>query len=372
MRAPVASWTLCLLLVATLAHAQQAATPTAVAPTPSDFPRGKISGYIFGDWYDNLSGDPAHVYDAAGNDLGQANIDGKKVVTRDLNGFQMRRAYFQLDNDLSAKYATRFRLEADGRSLTSDGKIGVAVKAAYLAVKNLYTHADLYVGIVTTPMFENSEGYWGHRAIEKTIADFRGVGPSADQGFVLKGAVDPGRHAGYAVMIANGTGNRSETNRQKRVGLALPLRWKALRVEPYADYENVYGHRDRATWKLFAGYDLPRHGAVGYEFVQYVQHTATGPYVDQVGHSIFARIAPRPDLAGFARVDLWDPDRNAPNRVRQQLWIAGVDWQPTKNVHVMPNVEAMQYRRVGAGVVPPHHDLQARLTFYYKFSRPQS
>lgn len=357
---------LLLTLAAAGAHAQQA------APTPPDYPRGKISGYMFADWYQNLAGNPAHAYSGSGADPGQVNIDGNNVITRDLNGFQLRRAYFQLDNDLSAKYSTRFRLEADNRSLTSDGKVGVAVKAAYLQVRNLYTRADLYVGVVTTPAFENTESFWGYRSAEKTITDFRGVAPSADQGAVLKGAVDRNRMLGYTLMLANGAGNKPETNRQKRYGVALPMRWKDLRVEPYADYENVWGHKDRATYKLFAGCDLPKHAAIGYEVVESVQHTPTGPYTKQLGHSIFARYAPRPELAAFARLDLWDPNRNAPDRVTQQLWIGGLDWQPVKDIHVIPNVEAIQYRRVGNGVVPPHHDLQARVTFYYLFSRPQS
>ena len=38
----------------------------------------------------------------------------------------------------------------------------------------------------------------------------------------------------------------------------------------------------------------------------------------------------------------------------------------------MPNVEATQYVAKGKGVAPAHHDLQARLTVFYKFVKPQS
>jgi hypothetical protein len=38
----------------------------------------------------------------------------------------------------------------------------------------------------------------------------------------------------------------------------------------------------------------------------------------------------------------------------------------------MPNVEAMQYFAKGSYVKFPHNDVQARLTFYWRFSRPQS
>src|SRR5258706_4694337 len=96
-------------------------TPPAVVPasTPPDFPRGRISGYMFGDAYYNADGDPTHVYSAGGADAGQTNIDGVKNITKDLNGAQFRRIYFQLDNDLSVPVATPFRLASDGRITTT-------------------------------------------------------------------------------------------------------------------------------------------------------------------------------------------------------------------------------------------------------------
>jgi hypothetical protein len=361
------AWLAALLLIAAAPlHAQ-----TPVTPTPPDFPRGTISGYLFGDYYYNLAGNPAHVYDANGNDLGLANIDGKTVITRDLNGVQLRRAYFQVDNDLSIKYSTRFRLEADSKSLASDGKIGVAVKAAYMKVKSVYPRADFYFGVITNPTFENSEDFWQYRSIEKTIADFRGIASSADVGVELKGFADAKHMFGYAAMVGDGTGNKPETNRDKRVYLALPFRWKDLRLEPYADYENVFNAKDKATYKVFAGYDIP-HGAVGYEYLEQVVHKSVGPFTRSVGHSLFARYTARPTLIGFGRVDLWSPDRNVGNRVDQVMWIGGVDWQPFKDVHFMPNVESIQYTSKGTGVVPAHHDLQARVTLYWKFTKPQS
>lgn len=355
------------------ADSQALALPVVpVVSTPPDYPRGKVSGYMYVDWYDNLSGDPSHHYNAAGADSGQVNIDGAKPITRDLDGVQIRRVYFQLDNDITARFATRFRLEADGKSLTSDGKLGVNVKAAYVLARSVVPRTDVYAGLVTTPLFEGSEGYWGYRSVEKTIADFRGVAPSADEGLLVKGFVDPDRRFGVTLFVGDGNGQKPETNRQKRSAIALPVRWRDLRLEPYADYENVRGHQDRATYKLFAGYDLPWHTALGWETVEQVQHVATGPTKQLLGHSLFVRSTPRPELSGFVRVDFWDPDRHAAKVVKQTLWIGGLDWQPVKDVHVIPNVEAMQYTARGGAVVPAFHDLQARLTFYYVFSKPQS
>jgi hypothetical protein len=345
-----------------------------VVQTAPDYPRGRISGYMFGDYYYNAAGDPHHGYNAAGVDSGQVNIDGNgnRVITKDLNGLQFRRLYLQLDNDLSAKYSTRVRLEADSKSLTSDGKLGVNVKALYVQAKSVLPRMDLYAGLVSVPFFDVTEEFWAYRSIEKVLPDFRGFSPSADMGIEAKGFFDANHVLGYTALLGNGTGQKTETNRQKRASASLPVRWKDLHFEPYIDYESIFGGQDHLSWQVMLGYDLPKHGALGYVVTDQVQHTPTGPYRELLGHSIFARIQPVDAFGGFARVDLWSPNRRATSRVDQQLWIVGLDWQPFKDVHVMPNVEAMQYTSHGTAVVPPHHDLQARITFFWKFARPQS
>jgi len=160
-----------------LAFAQQ------VPATEPDFPRGRISGYLFGDLYYNVTGDPVHTYSGSGADLGKANIDGAPgLIGKDLNGMQIRRIYFQADNDLSIKFSTRFRLDADSTALTSDRKIGGYVKAAYLQAKNAYPGGTFFVGMLPTPIFEKAEDAWGYRSREKTLADFRGLATSAALG----------------------------------------------------------------------------------------------------------------------------------------------------------------------------------------------
>ena len=345
---PRRCWLVALLMLAAAPlHAQ-----TTVTPTPPDFPRGTISGYLFGDWYYNTAGNPNHVYDAAGNDLGQPNIDGKNVITRDLNGLQFRRVYFQVDNDLSIKYSTRFRLEADNKSLTSDGKVGVAVKSAYMKVRNVYPRADMYFGIIATPTFENSEDIWQFRALEKTIADFRGLAPSADAGIGLKGFADAQHVVGYQFMVGNGAGNKPETNRAKRVYFSLPVHWKNVRLEPYVDYENIFDAKDKATYKVFADYDFKRAN-VGYEYVEQVSHKPVGVYGYAVGHSLFARWAARPTLAAVARVDLWAPDQNSaqprqPAAVHRRLRLAAVQGRALRTQHREHPVRGQGHRRRAA------------------------
>ena len=344
--------------------------PVPVQATDPDFPRGRISGYMFGDYYYNATGDPVHHYSAAGADSGKVNIDGSPNIGKDLNGIQLRRVYFQLDNDLSIKFSTRFRLELDGKELTSGGKLGVFVKTAYLQIKNIIPRGNFFFGETAPPTFENSEEFWQYRSIEKTIVDFRGIAPSSDLGVNLKGFVDGGHKIGYSAMVGNGPGQKPETNRYKRFYFGLPLNFvRDLKIEPYVDYEMGVNGTDKALYKLFAGYELKK-AAIGAEIVDQVAHSSTGPNTEPFGFSVFARMAPSPTLAGYARYDRWQPNTRAANRVDSDLIIAGMDWQPYKDVHVMPNVEATQYRARGTAVAPAHHDTQARLTFYYRFSKP--
>jgi hypothetical protein len=362
--------------------ADSAAAPAPVIqapptpPTPPDFPRGRISGYMFGDAYYNVTGDPNHVYSASGVDAGKVNVDGVGPITRDLSGFQLRRVYFQLDNDLSIKYSTRVRFEVDGKAFTSDGKIAANVKSAYLLAKSVIPRGDFSFGILGTPTWENSEEFWGYRSLEKTNADFRGIGASADLGVSLKGFVDGDHHLGYTAMIGNGAGQKPETDRFKKFYLALPMRYGDFRFEPYADYQSVRVNapavnNDQQTWKIFAGYEF-RRVAVGVDAFTRVNHKAGVPNQEPRGYSLFARSALTATVSAVARFDQFEPDHRADNRVDSQLWIIGLDWQPYRDVHVLPNIEATQYEAQGTAVAPAHHDLQARVTFYYRFSKPQS
>jgi len=393
------SWMLLAIGLASSSAAQTSPPDTSATPplepptqlvvsTPADYPRGRISGQMFGDIYYNVNGDPTHTYTPAGADLGQPSIaDGGKPITQDLNGTQIRRVYFQLDNDFSEKYTSRLRLEVDGRSATNDSKISSFVKNAYVQAKSVLPRSDFFFGMVNTPTWENSEEFWGYRSIEKTIGDFRGLGSSSDLGFEMKGFADGDHRIGYAALIGDGQGQRPENDRLKKFYLSLPARFGELRIEPYADYQSVRvnlqpavptntdslaANNDQATWKLFTGYEFHRY-ALGAEGVVRLNHRAAGvANQEQRGLSLFGRGTMSQTLGAFARVDFWSPNIRTSNRVDSRLYIAGVDWQPFKDVHVMPNVEAMQYLGKGHAVAPGQADVQARITLYWKFAKPQS
>ena len=373
------SWWLVGTAAATLGLAGLAGHAGAqqVPQTEPDYPRGRISGYLFGDYYYNADGLEKHAYNASGSDSGKAYIDGATSgngtpnnITKDLNGIAIRRIYFQADNDLSAKYSTRFRLEADGKALTSDGKISVNVKAAYLQAKNVVPRGTFFIGMLTTPIWENSEEFWMYRSIEKTIADFRGIGSAADLGLEMKGFADGGHKIGYSAMFGNGVGQKPEDNRYKKGYFSIPLRpTEDLRIEPYIDYEAAPSNVERITYKVFLGYDT-RRGALGVEVLDRVNHGGAAPTKEPFGYSVFGRSKLKPTLSVFARWDRWQADSRLADRIDSDLYIGGIDWEPYKDVHFMPNIEANQYTAKGTAVAPPTNDLQARVTVYYKWTKP--
>ena len=75
---------------------------TATPPPP----KGKFSGYMFGDYY--------------------YNVQQRDTTKKDLNGFQFRRIYFTYDYAISPKFDSRFRLEADQAALSSNGRLIIA------------------------------------------------------------------------------------------------------------------------------------------------------------------------------------------------------------------------------------------------------
>ncbi|MDX1701056.1 MAG: porin, partial [Melioribacteraceae bacterium] len=170
-----------------------------------DEPKGKIHGYMFGDYYYNFARD---------NDASSISNAAEKGE-KDFNGFQFRRVYLGYDYTINKTFSTRLRLEANQSELTSGGKVGFFIKDAYLKWKNIFAGTDVVVGMSPPPTFSISESYWGYRSLAKTIMDLRKIAPSRDFGIALKGKISNG--VKYWVMAANGEGNKPETNKEKRV-----------------------------------------------------------------------------------------------------------------------------------------------------------
>jgi hypothetical protein len=312
---------------------------------------GKISGYIFGDYFYEFS-HPNATTDALNR-----------------NGFQFRRAYFTYDRNLSERFSTRFRLEMNSPDLFNSQDFGPSsqltpyIKHAYLRWNNFILQSNLSFGLVGTPTWNISEEVWGYRSVEKTIMDLRRVASSADLGMALEGRLSKSGELNYHLLVANGAGTRSETDKNKRVYVNAPIKIQnAYFIVPYVDYEGGNQGRSKNTLALFAGLQKPRfHGGV--EVFRKKSNKALANDQDRTenGFSIFGAVKVAEKVKLLGRYDIYDPNTDLDDDGNTFV-IAGMDFAPEKNVNIMPNVRIESYQASGR-----KENTIGQLTFFFKF-----
>lgn len=339
--------------------------------------KGRISGYMFGDYFYNVSRDTEISL------LSNVANGGKK----DLNGVQLRRIYFTYDYDISESFATRFRLEADQVSNTNDGKIGVFVKDAYLQWKNIFKGSDFIFGIQPTPAFEVSEAFWGNRFLEKTILDLRGIVSSRDLAVTLRGKIDSEGLLKYWLMIGNGSGNKPETDKYKRFYAHLqfsPIR--QLSATLYVDLKSRPNIDDPAsttnppatvanndlTYALFFGYkekDAYTFGVEGFLNPRQNGMISNGILKDRTGMglSVFGSYYFSKEISAVGRFDYYDPNTDSESEGdSRNLFIFGVNYKLDDKVIISPNFIIETYESI-----PNENSIDAsitpRITFFYTF-----
>jgi hypothetical protein len=338
---------------------QEAPKPAEGAPakvdSASEEPKpGKISGYIFGDYYYF----PRHR---------DAKFDGQ-------NGFWFRRVYLSYDRDLGTAWTSRVRLELNSPSLQEpQDRLRPYLKDAYLRWTK-GSHSLLF-GLSPSPTLDLVEGFWGFRHLEKTALDLHRWADSRDTGLAAKGTFDKGKKFGYHAMVGTGTGTRNEVDKDKRVYLALSVRpAKGWVFEAYGDWENRRADTDLATFQVFGGREGQR-AKVGVQFAH--QKRQQGPAKDDLELDILSiwvtgRISSK--TMWVVRVDRgFDPDPSGASiaylpfdeRSKSTFVLGGLDYLPIPSVHITPNVEVVTYD--GSSGSKPETDVVARLTMFWTF-----
>ena len=312
-----------------------------------------------------------------------------------------------------------------------DGKLGFFIKNFNLRYRDIYPGADLVVGEMATPGFalnepgtnaptSLSEATWGYRSVERTITDFH-KNNSYDIGAAIQGTFDPAtKNFGYVLMLANNTTSTASVvyNPNNAVGLTNPnpntgfykifygdIWGKFFDKHLYADFyvdaaptaptQPTVGPQEHNMFKGFLAYTT-KVVTVGVEaYTQKikngVQNTTAVQSQDATvnGISFWIRGAIVKDKLGYlARYDNYNPDTKFINSnvytvntnygsydpsVKERFYTFGLDFTPTKNVHIMPNVWLTQYLDQYAattkGYQPDNHTLVYRLTFFYTFGK---
>jgi len=313
-----------------------------------------------------------------------------------------------------------------------NNKLAFYIKLANLRIKNLWTGTDLVIGQQSTLAFSSSDKVWGFRSVEKTLADIRRT-PAYDFGVGLQGTFDPKtKNYGYNFLVANGTGAKPASNSYKWVYGNLWAKFfnQKLVVDIFADYYKLAWtdswRHSRQMLKGFIGYNTTPL-AVGVEgFINNLKQDAFATRISDGGvdtlnnaaRSISAFVngdIVKGKLRFFARYDYYTPTNqvnndmykkyvfntnnyndnsyfsvaasNAPavstgdQTYTQKFITLGLDFMPTKNVHIMPNIWYNHYSTQLSGDLnnavngalasnaKGDYDLVYRITFYYVFGK---
>ncbi len=311
-------------------------------PTALRAQKGRISGYMFGDYYLQVS----HPDEA--------------IHAENRNAFQIRRIYFTYDDDPAENFSMRFRLEMNSRNYENSGLLSPYVKHAWLAWKNILPRATLFFGLAPTPTWSYSEMIWGYRSVSKSVMDLRGLAASADLGISLVGSLDAQGMVNYSVQLANGTGKRGEDDRYKKLYLSLPLIVnKSFFIVPYFDYESTRSG-SRSMKVLFIGVKKTRYQG-GVEVFSKTERSGAQVANRRAGLSCFASGQMREHTRLFFRYDYFDPDDTTRDDAIHYI-ITGVDYELAENIHLIPNLKNEQYQQTGL-----RSNTIVELTFFYLF-----
>lgn len=350
---------------------------TNILAQKDDGPGGKLSGIIFGDYYYN-----------AARDTGFTNLKNKATNgAKDVHGLQLRRIYFTYDYRFSSKFSSRVRLESDEANFTasssnSANKFGMFVKDAFVKWNVIANHA-LIIGIQGGPAFEISEGVWGHRFLEKTILDLRGIVPSRDMAISLKGQIDSSGVIKYWLMYGNNSAGKPESDKYKRFyGHVEVTPVKNLSITAYADYQtkvditNPYDANKEVsnnilTVAFFIGYKAKDKYSAGIE-TYYNQvnngYNNTTALLNKtgIGMSVFGSYIINPKLAAIGRFDYFEPNGDANAKGDTRNWfIAGLTYKPAEIMIISPNVILETYEDIGDTEIKS--SVTPRLSFSWTF-----
>jgi hypothetical protein len=395
---------------------------------------GRLWGCVFGDYY----------YKGHADALSRGGSNQYSGTPQDRNAFQIRRIYLGYDFSFNKKFASELLLAAEdnlpagnppssavaGGDQLLDNKLAFYIKMANLRIKNLWKGTDLVIGQQSTPS-SASDKTWGYRSIERAILDIRRT-PSFDLGVGLQGTFDPTtKNYGYNLLVANGSGAKPENDNYKWIYADVWAKFfdQKWLVDIYADYNRLNWdspwRHSRQMLKGFIGYNTAplSIGVEGFvnNLKQDIFATKITGGIDTLnnlasGISVFVNgDIIKSQLRFFARYDYYTPtnkvDNSAYNKYvlntgnyndnsyfsiatssagavatgdqtyTQDFITLGLDFMPTQNVHIMPNIWYNRYstqlsddlnNAVNGNLASKakgDYDIAYRITIYYIFGK---
>ena len=421
---------------AAVAEAKPAAEAKAATKPAEDTtwkPQRRIWGYTFGDFYydahaDQKTGVRGPETNYAGVPQYRNAFQFRRIyLGYDYDITKKFKAEFLLASEPAANTGVNGTTSIQNGDNLVDGKMAFWIKNANLRVRDLWNGTDFVIGEMSTPGFalnepgtngptSLSESTWSYRSIEKTVTDFH-KNNSYDVGAALQGTFDPStKNYGYVLMVGNNSQSSLLSATNANTGfykifygdLWAKFLNQKLYIDLYADYARTAGAtasipgQEHNMFKIFASYTA-KPITIGVE--AYTQKIGAGvnsvtipvapatPVTtpeDATVHalSVWVRGPIVKTLNYFARFDTYNPNtkfNGADNYTvntnygsytplyKETFYTAGVDYNPTKNVHFEPNFWLVNYKdQRNADVatrVADDHTLVFRLTFFYTFGK---
>jgi len=265
------------------------------------------------------------------------------------------------------------RFEADENSLTTgDERTAIYLKDAYVKW-NFAKKTDLYIGLQSTFAYEESEKIWGHRFIEKTIMDYRGVIASRDLGVSIRGKITDNGSLFYNLMFANNSSLKPEKDKYKRMYANFGFRpTDAICITAYCDYsfkEKQAGKvKDEIVSGLFIGLKKEKvaAGIDSYYKITKNAYLVNNNLNDMAtfGTSVFGSYKFANKWGAFARIDFWDNNIDADvTGDARDFATAGITWSPINGFTLSPNMEVETYEKTN--IRTPKPSIWTRLTFQW-------
>lgn len=346
-----------ILLLTTIAVCIQGIT---VAQTNETFtPSQRLNGLVYSDFYTVLN---HHNEDLEGE-----------------NGFWARRVYLTYDNNFARNFSTRFRLEMNSPGdFSTNQKLEPFVKDLYLNWSINQNHSFI-AGLSATPTWGLVESVWGYRSVEKSPSDLHKLGSSRDFGVALRGEFGERGNIKYHAMLGNGSGTGAETNEWKKFMLSLGW-WLTdnLVVEAYGEYNRTSETRTVSAVHGFLGYVSDNFNAGAMYVAQFntVEISGSSDETETLDvASLFANFKLADKWTALLRADhMFTANPRGPtidyipfsDQAESTLLLFGIDFEPVRNVHVIPNIETVIYGDAPDGS-SPNSDVIFRTTLYYRF-----
>lgn len=317
---------------------------------------------------------------ADGEFSGNAIMDFYKVELNNnseiagMEGFWFRRIYLTYEDKLSENSCFRLRFEmSDPGDFISKEKYVLTVKDSYLKFKFSGKH-EFILGITSPPTFKMVEKLWGYRCVEKTPLDLQKFASSRDFGLSLGRKMRDGKFFSYQLMLANGTGNKSEDNKGKKAFLSLGFHpCKAMYFEIYSDYDYINKDENKQTVQGFFAYTT---GSFRTGFLYAVQtRTDAVESKDYSIGSIYSVFNPGIGPEFIIRLDKTFEPNSKGNEIAytpfnpdfpSNLIILGTSFRINDKVLFIPNLEYITYED-WEDTEAPDNELFYRFTLYYKW-----